>query len=339
VVDIAAITVGEMNTVHRGFVNALDANVYVLSQNVSGNTTIGQVASGFRAGVPHHDIYIAEHANALFTAPRLIRANPEATILLLAAERFEQHRYNFSRQSQPVRAIRRADRSLHSTLIKYLVRRYVDGVIAVSEYIEDWIHSVDDTIQTRIVRPYIAEEDYRRLSTLEPSLSNHRVVCVCTWRDHKGADLLVDAWPSVRAELPDAELHLIGSGHPYCYSKMEGVVIRGYVEDLVSEYERASLYVHPARMDGFPISTLEALRAGVPVAVTGETGTRSVIANLDSDYIVSPRPDTLADVILAHFDTSQGFRTELSERARALGSQFRETNQKRAFQDAVASLM
>jgi glycosyltransferase involved in cell wall biosynthesis len=108
----------------------------------------------------------------------------------------------------------------------------------------------------------------------------------------KGTDLLLDAWPRVLAEFPDAKLLLAGSlGRRKSFRdpamradldafteefdakiaalpERDSVVLLGEV-DAVDDYYRASdLFVFPSHLEGLPNSVLEAMACRLPCVVS-----------------------------------------------------------------------
>lgn len=83
-----------------------------------------------------------------------------------------------------------------------------------------------------------------------------------------------EIWPTVRQHLPGATLHVVGGSMPEEVSErfennQDGIILRGFVEDLHAEYAAANLVVVPLRHGaGVKFKTIEALLAGVPVVTT-----------------------------------------------------------------------
>lgn len=103
----------------------------------------------------------------------------------------------------------------------------------------------------------------------------HIVVMASTYRWVHNVDALqwfVDnVWPRVRADVPDAEFHVIGSDPP-AWLFVEGglgIVVRGFVDDLAGAYANANVSVAPLFVgSGMRLKIIEAMAAGLPVVAT-----------------------------------------------------------------------
>jgi phosphatidylinositol alpha-1,6-mannosyltransferase len=109
---------------------------------------------------------------------------------------------------------------------------------------------------------------------------------------YKGHDLLLDLWPDLLREVPDARLVIAGDGddRPRLEEKArrlslgQAVEFTGRVSDarLAELYDACAFFVMPSRDEGFGLVFLEAMRAGKPcigaagaaaeIIVDGETG-------------------------------------------------------------------
>jgi glycosyltransferase involved in cell wall biosynthesis len=101
------------------------------------------------------------------------------------------------------------------------------------------------------------------------------VLCVGRLTRQKGQDLLLDAWPSVTADRPDAVLALVGDGDllPALRGRAPaGVRFAGAVDDVRPWYAAADLVVQPSRWEGLPLTLLEALASGRAVVGTDVPG-------------------------------------------------------------------
>lgn len=117
----------------------------------------------------------------------------------------------------------------------------------------------------------------------------------------KGVDRFVsNIWPIVKKRNPGVEFHIIGKGTPEAYQekwrKTDGVIIRGFVNDLDKEYAAAIAAIAPIYSGaGTNIKVLEALQKGCPIVVspfamrgfedTFRDGVELMIAKDDNEFI------------------------------------------------------
>jgi hypothetical protein len=96
-------------------------------------------------------------------------------------------------------------------------------------------------------------------------------------------DFLRFAWPVVRRERPDAELHVVGSVGAALGGDEPGVRRLGFVEDLAAAYADARVVINPAVAGtGLKIKTLEALANLRPIVLwpSGADGMTHELATL-----------------------------------------------------------
>lgn len=83
--------------------------------------------------------------------------------------------------------------------------------------------------------------------------------------------LFADVAESVRAERPAVRFTWIGDGAPELRAILEdaGVTVTGWAgrPELLRRMTAASVYLHCATQDGFPVSVLEAMAVGMPILV------------------------------------------------------------------------
>jgi glycosyltransferase involved in cell wall biosynthesis len=106
------------------------------------------------------------------------------------------------------------------------------------------------------------------------------VVCVGRVTRQKGQDVLLAAWPLVRAAVPSAALALVGGGDllpRLAGSAGAGVRFIGDVTDPRPWYAAADLVVQPSRWEGLPLTVLEALAGGRSVVATAVPGPADVL--------------------------------------------------------------
>ncbi|MEE4278088.1 MAG: glycosyltransferase [Halieaceae bacterium] len=80
-----------------------------------------------------------------------------------------------------------------------------------------------------------------------------------------------DVWPQLRAKLPEACFHVVGSNHCDAVRNLSvpGVTLHGRVEDLRDLYDRCRVFLAPTRYAaGIPYKIHDAAAAGVPVVAS-----------------------------------------------------------------------
>jgi glycosyltransferase involved in cell wall biosynthesis len=115
------------------------------------------------------------------------------------------------------------------------------------------------------------------------------VVCVGRLSRQKGQDRLLDAWPRVRKELPDAELMLVGDGPIRCELEKRatpGVRFAGESADTERWYAAADVVVVPSRWEGMALVPLEAMACGRPVVGFGVQGVQESVG--EAGAVVPP---------------------------------------------------
>ncbi|HKT81150.1 MAG TPA: glycosyltransferase, partial [Vicinamibacterales bacterium] len=115
---------------------------------------------------------------------------------------------------------------------------------------------------------------------------------------YKGHDALIDVWPAVRAEVPDAELLIVGDGddRPRLEAavrergladaiRFAGRTTAGALEGL---YRNAAFFVMPSVGEGFGIVFLEAMRAG-KACIAGPGASAEIVRDGVTGLIVNPQ--------------------------------------------------
>ncbi|MEV0410860.1 glycosyltransferase [Streptomyces sp. NPDC050448] len=90
----------------------------------------------------------------------------------------------------------------------------------------------------------------------------------------KGVDLLLDAWAEAAPQHPDWVLRVYGAGveepalraHAAALGLEDSVEWMGSTDDVLGALRGASVFAQASRAEGFPITLLEAMAAGVPAA-------------------------------------------------------------------------
>jgi glycosyltransferase involved in cell wall biosynthesis len=328
-----------MHPAHKPFVDAVNADVYpAYCSNVNG---FRRFVEAFRMAkkCPDYDVYLLEGGMPMF--PMYIRKRiyrkDGIVVGLLADETFinlveRQPHYSFT-----------------ETLIHRLSANVLDAAIAVSPFVKSYAEKVLN-VPIEVVKPAIPEESYYNLGKVKPDLEAKVIVSVGQPRFSIGMDVLVEQFRIARKEIPDLELWIVGKGHPKEYERIEGVKVLGYVEDLSEVFENASLFVHAGRCSAYPVATLEAMRAGLPVVVSNMTGTKEIVERVEEEFkkelgfnygdikFVQPL-DRIAKAILAYYSLDVEARRLLSKKYRKKSEEFGPGKRAKQFKEVFEELV
>lgn len=121
----------------------------------------------------------------------------------------------------------------------------------------------------------VLSSEYRVVSTEYRVQSIKTVLAVGRLHEQKGFDMLLEAWNNVQRDnvqcTKDWTLRIVGEGPQRAALEQQikdlhlsNVVLAGRVENVVEEYDAASLFVLSSRYEGFSLVLLEAMWCGVP---------------------------------------------------------------------------
>jgi glycosyltransferase involved in cell wall biosynthesis len=191
------------------------------------------------------------------------------------------------------------------------LRRWMDGIVAISEEIESELRGLGIPEQRVFAIPNGVDLDrfqpVTRASTAtatEPrgGARPPRAVYCGRLVPEKRVDLLLEAWPVVRRRLPGAELSIFGAGP--CEAALreqrsEGVRFEGATEDVPEVLQRADVFVLPSDTEGLSNALLEAMASGLPVVATRVGGAVELVEQERAGWIVPPGDvDALATALI-----------------------------------------
>lgn len=163
--------------------------------------------------------------------------------------------------------------------------------------------------------------------TFTPRPKSKSLLTIGNLIHRKGHKHLLKAMCSVQSAVPDAHLHIVGSGplrqelesYAHELGVMNCVTFHGFVErKSIREFlESARAFVHPSLSEGFSHVRLEAMATGCPVVGTNVDGAHDLTRDGVDGYIVpTADPDALAEATI-------DLLTNL-EKARKMGRNARE---------------
>ena len=221
-------------------------------------------------------------------------------------------------------------RSLASSPLRlWLLRRYVDRFVALSEEIEQSLREIGipsgrivripNGVDAEHFRP--AEPGQRAALRAELKLAGrHVALFVGRLAPQKGLEPLLDAWQAVRTTLPDALLVLVGKGplREALRSRAgPGVRFAGLIRDPLSYLQAADCFVLPSRSEGMPSALLEAMATGLPCVATAIGGVVDVLRPGVEGWLVAPGDtSTLASALIDALSSAERQRLGAAARER-----------------------
>jgi phosphatidylinositol alpha-1,6-mannosyltransferase len=163
-------------------------------------------------------------------------------------------------------------------------------------------------------------------------------VAVCTARmvRRKGQDVLLAAWPAVRAQLPEARLLLVGDGGyrgalERTASALDGETARSVVftgsvpwSAMPAHTDAGDVFAMPCRTrlgglepEAFGIVFLEAAACGLPVLVGASGGAPETVLDGETGHVVPPRDVTAVASRLVELLSDPARAQGMGERGRA----------------------
>jgi len=159
----------------------------------------------------------------------------------------------------------------------------------------------------------------------------------------KGFDVLLDALPAV----PDVRLVVVGDGHLRADLEKRAaelglaarVTFTGWSEDVRGHLADADALVLPSRSEGFPLTVVEAMLAGLPVVATAVGSVPEAVTDGETGLLV-PKDDVGAlAAALRRVAEDPALRTRLGARGREVAAaSFTVEHMARAFEDLYAEL-
>lgn len=122
------------------------------------------------------------------------------------------------------------------------------------------------------------------------------------WPNREGVRwFLREVFPLIKEEVPGARVVIVGDQKKYVekeVGEIEGVELTGYVEEVESYYEKASVFVAPLRVEsGVRVKILNAMSSGVPVVSTS-LGLEGIPVEKGRDVLVADDPDRFAEKVV-----------------------------------------
>lgn len=124
-------------------------------------------------------------------------------------------------------------------------------------------------------------------------------LCLSRLEKGKGQDVLIKAWSQIHRKMPHAKLRIVGTGDQEGnlkslvnkYNLNKSIEMAGFVQSVADEYQNADAIVFPSQwnMEGFGLTTIEAMHYGKPVIAFHSGPTPEIITHQHDGLLVDPK--------------------------------------------------
>jgi glycosyltransferase involved in cell wall biosynthesis len=217
--------------------------------------------------------------------------------------------------------------------------RHVDAVLGVSPRLVSEARAFGTDV-TKLIHPFPTQNKWDQLGELNPKLDSQQILAVGSYRNKNNFEILQEI-----ANEADSEIEFVVVGpDTESLTETRSVTTRGFVDktEFFDLYKESGAFILPAIAQPFPVSTLEALRAGLPPFVTTETGTSNFIQKVHPKLVSGVSAPQIAASLDWYFDLERTERETLSTEVRSMGNRFNPAQGKEtfkiAYQQAVEEL-
>jgi glycosyltransferase involved in cell wall biosynthesis len=194
--------------------------------------------------------------------------------------------------------------SLKVTILQQFLKRLGDYHVAVSEFTKHRLLTFLELDPEKIaVIPNGVDNSRFHCNSHEKVRG--RIVYVGRLEPHKHVDLLVDAFRKVKEKVPEAELHIVGSGSSMQLIKdrasgLKDCFIYGFLPDdhMIDLLKSSWLFVLPSEREGSGLVALEAMAAGSPFVTVDypDNGAKKLV-HFKCGLSVDPNDNSIASAI------------------------------------------
>lgn len=168
-----------------------------------------------------------------------------------------------------------------------------------------------------------------------------------SWRAwYKGVDIAIAAFLKVASIKNNVELSIIGEVNDDVKKELlkdvpqqflSKIHFMGSINNLEAILNLFDLCIHVSRGDAFPTSTLESMSAGIPVVLSKDTGTKSVVELIDSKLVVEVDIDQTYHAIMYYMNLSDSDKLILRIKIKNIVKEYNSNVTNRRFKELFYS--
>jgi len=210
----------------------------------------------------------------------------------------------------------------------YPIRQYLnmaDHIVAVSRAAADFMSLLVDYVPISVIPNGVDCELF--MPRAREHRTGKRILYVSRLVNRKGPHVLIRAFKNVLAEIPDAELVIVGEGYlkpvlemmRYDLGLGESVKFLGDIGSgaLAQTYSSSDVFVLPSlHAESFGMVLLEAMASEVPVIASRTGGVPEVVTDNKEGILVKPGDEEELSEALMRLLTNEGERLEMGKAGR-----------------------
>lgn len=148
--------------------------------------------------------------------------------------------------------------------------------------------------------------------------------------DEKGYENLINCYESLRDQFDGLRLMIVGTGPREEFIRSEyksliesgKLILPGYLDDVHPAYSAADIYVHPSLYEGFGLSVVEAMAAGIPIVASNVGGIPEIARNRKEALLVEPGQTENLKTAIQEVLSDPDLRQRLVEAGQSRAEQF-----------------
>jgi glycosyltransferase involved in cell wall biosynthesis len=212
--------------------------------------------------------------------------------------------------------------------IERLLGRLSDLIIAVSDYDKSLAIRHGIASPPRLIRVHNGIEDVHTRFLAIPEKYPPRIIMTARFDKQKDHRTLLQAAAMLESE--EYTLELLGDGplKPQARSMVSALGIdpkvsfRGLEPNVAERLSRAQIFALISNWEGFPLSVLEAMRAGMPVVATDVGGVSEAVVDGVSGFLCPVRDPSILQQRLQALVQDPALRGKMGEAGRSLYKQW-----------------
>jgi len=193
----------------------------------------------------------------------------------------------------------------HLKEIEKYVLENVDKVIFVAKQPMYYFLELHPNVNNRKAT-YIyngIEDDDSDYNLPQKNTDKFEFITIGSVSTRKGQDLIIKALQRLNdKELDKIHITIVGDGpikneiEHICLKENLPVTFVGYSKDVKKYLSESDIFLLPSRDEGFPISILEAERAGLPIVSTKVAGIPEMVYHKKNGILINPNDEELSEI-------------------------------------------